>query len=620
NAAIVRAMTLGESRGLDEETRSRFELSGAYHVLVVSGMHVGLLAALAIGLIRALGLPMGLAWSTGAAVAFGYALLLDSQLPVSRAAWMLAAYLTASAVYRRRQALNVICGVALAFLCWEPAWIADAGFQLSFLAVAAIAGIGAPLAERVTRPRRQVLRDIWNADRDMRLPVEVVVRRVALRDWLEPLSRIVGLRKRWVELALVGPARIGWAAVSVLIVSAAITLVLAAPLAYHFQRLALAAPFANLAVAPLLIVIAPAGFAALLTGALPLFQLATAAAGLLSTCVSWVSQWDGLQYQTPPPGAWSIAAALASCVLLARAIDKGRWQAWMAAAAAAACWVVIALHPFAPDLKKGRLELTAIDVGQGEALLVGLADGEAGLVDAGGFPNFGSDEPSAFDIGERIVAPYLGRRGIKRLAFLAITHADADHMAGAEAVLRRFAPRELWLPRILLSAEFRPLLEAARESGTRIRFLASGDSFAAGAVDVTAIVCELCTGRNDRSLVLVFDYGEHRFLLTGDIEHEGEQYLIAHLNNPHIAVLKTPHHGSRNSTSDVLLKLTHPTVAIVSAGFENLYGHPHAEVIQRLARRHVSVLRTDLDGAATVSSDGRRLEWKAQRHVQEDSR
>src|SRR5690606_9487436 len=140
--------------GLDGETRSQFELSGAYHVLVVSGMHVGLLAALAIGLIRGVGLPVGLAWFAGAVTAFSYALLLDSQLPVSRAAWMLAAYLAASALYRRRQSLNVICGVALAFLCWEPAWIADAGFQLSFLSVASIAAIGAPLADRVVRPRR----------------------------------------------------------------------------------------------------------------------------------------------------------------------------------------------------------------------------------------------------------------------------------------------------------------------------------------------------------------------------------------------------------------------------------------------------------------------------------
>jgi competence protein ComEC len=565
-------------------------------------------------------LPIGLAWSLGAATAFGYALLLDSQLPVSRAAWMLAAYLTASAVYRRRHSLNVICGVALAFLCWEPGWIADAGFQLSFLSVAAIAAIGAPLADRVVWRRRQVLHDIWNRDRDLRLPPEITARRVALRDWLEPLSRIVRLRPRWLELALLGPLRIGWATVAALIVSTAITLVLAVPLAYHFQRLALAAPIANLAIAPLLIVIAPAGFAALLTGALPLFQIATGAAGLLAASVETVSRWESLQYATPPPAALAMAASLLSCALWAGAIGRSRRWTWASGLSAAACWLLIAVHPAPPEVVEGRLELTAIDVGQGEALLVGLPDGRAGLVDAGGFPNFRGTAPSSFDVGERIVAPYLGSRGIKRLAFLAITHADADHIAGAAAVLRRFAPRELWLPRVLLSAELRPLLATARAGGVRIRFLASGDSFATGPANVTAIVCARCPKRNDRSLVLALDYGEHRFLLTGDIEAEGERYLLQNLANPHAAVLKTPHHGSRHSTSDDLLKAAKPTVAIVSAGFENLYGHPHQEVLKRLQRRQVPVLRTDLDGAVTVSSDGRRLEWRTNRVGTEGAR
>lgn len=613
DAAIVRAMTLGELRGLDGETKSQFEWSGAYHVLVVSGMNVGLLAVLAIGLIRGAGLPMGLAWSMGAATAFGYALLLDSALPVSRAAWMLAAYLTASAVYRKRQALNVICGVALAFLSWEPGWIADAGFQLSFLSVAAIAAIGAPLAECIAGPRRLVIRDLWNTDRDLRLPREIAARRVALRDWLEPLSRIVRAPKPWLEWALLGPLRLAWASVSLLIVSAAITLALAAPLAYHFQRLALAAPVANLAVAPLLAVIVPAGFAALATGALLPFRIAAGAAGLLAASVETVAQWEGLQYPTPPPGPLMMTTSLLSCAVLAWALGKRRGLSWAAGLTAAACWLLMASHPAPPDVAAGRLELTAIDVGQGDALLLGLPDGQAGLVDAGGFPNFRGEEPSSFDVGERIVAPYLGSRGIKRLAFLAITHADADHLGGAEAVLLRFAPRELWLPRILLSAEFRPLLEAARKRGVRIRFLASGDSFPAGSANVTAMVCERCPKRNDRSLVLAFDYGEHRFLLTGDIEADGERFLIGHLARSHIAVLKAPHHGSRSSTSNELLNFTKPAVAIISAGFENLYGHPHAEALKRLHHRRVVVLRTDLDGAVTVSSDGRRLQWSTER-------
>ncbi len=613
DAEIVRAMTLGEARGLDNETKSQFQMSGAYHVLVVSGMNVGLLAMLVIGLIRAVGLPIGLAWSMGAATAFGYALLLDSQLPVSRAAWMLAAYLTASAVYRRRQSLNVICGVALAFLCWEPDWIADAGFQLSFLSVATIAGIGAPLAERIVRPRQQVLRDIWNRDRDLRLPPEIAARRVALRDWMDPLSRLVQLNPRWLALALLGPVRISWAAVSGLIVSAAITLALAAPLAYHFQQLALAAPISNLAAAPLLAVITPVGFAAVATGFLPLFRIATGAAGLLAASVEAVSRWEGLQYAIPPPGMLTMTASLLSCALFAWAIGKGRRWMWTTGLSAVVCWLLIAASPAPPELAAERLELTAIDVGQGEALLVGLPDGQAGLVDAGGFPNFESDEPSSFDVGERIVAPYLGSRGIKRLAFLAITHADADHIDGAAAVMRRFAPHELWLPRIVLSAEFRSLLAAAHRAGINVRFLGSGDSFALGSAKISAQVCAHCPKRNDQSLVLAFDYGEHRFLLTGDIEADGEQYLLQRLADTHADVLKVPHHGSRNSASDELLRAAKPTVAVVSAGFENLYGHPHTEVLKRLQRLRVSLLRTDLDGASTVSSDGRRLEWRTNR-------
>ncbi len=615
SAAIVRAMTLGESRGVDPETRSQFERSGAYHVLVVSGLHVGLLAALAIGLVRATGVSIRLAWVTGATVAFGYALLLGSDLPVSRAAWMLAAYLAASAVYRRRQSLNVISAVALAFLCWRPAWLADVGFQLSFLSVAAIAAIGAPLVEQIVRPRQLALRDIWNADRDLRLPIEIVERRIGLRDWIEPLGRIVGLSKIWVARILLAPIRIYWASVSIVLISTTITLVLAAPLIYHFQRISLAAPVANLAVLPLLAVVAPVGFAALLTGWLPLYQVAVRAADVLAAAVAWTAQWEGLQYQTPPPSGPWIALSLAACVYLAWAIGRSRLHAWSAAFAAVGCGAVIVLHPFPPDLKTGRLELTAIDVGQGEALLIGLPNGRAGLVDAGGFPDFRNQGSASFDVGERIVSPYLGLRRLKRLTFLAITHADADHVDGAAAVLRRFRPEQLWLPRHVLGRELRPLLEAARDEGVWVRFLSSGNSFSMGAVQVEAIFCSRCPKRNDRSLVLAFDYGAHRFLLTGDIEKEGERYLIGNLSPTPVAVLKAPHHGSRTSTSEALLDHTRPTIAVVSAGYRNLYGHPHSEVVRRIKSRGTLLLRTDLGGASTLWSDGHRLSVASERQL-----
>jgi competence protein ComEC len=164
-----------------------------------------------------------------------------------------------------------------------------------------------------------------------------------------------------------------------------------------------------------------------------------------------------------------------------------------------------------------------------------------------------------------------------------------------------------WLPRHVLGRELRPLLEAARVEGVGVRFLSSGKSFYIGAVRVEAIFCSRCPKRNDRSLVLACDYGAHRFLLTGDIEQEGERCLIGNLTPSPVAVLKAPHHGSRTSTSEALLDHTRPTIAVVSAGYRNLYGHPHSEVVRRLESRRTLLLRTDLGGASTVWSDGHRL-------------
>jgi competence protein ComEC len=614
-AAIVAAMTLGDQRGLDASTRSQFERSGTYHVLVVSGMHVGLLAALAIGLVRATGLSIRIAWAFGAVVAFGYAVLLGAELPVSRAAWMLAAYLAASALYRRRHSLNVIAAVALAFLCWRPDWIADVGFQLSFLSVAAIAGIGGPLIERIVRPRQLALRDLWNADRDLRMPIGIVEERIALRDWIGPLSQILRLPTNWGGRILLAPLRVFWASVSVVLISSTITLVLAAPLAYHFQRLSLASPLSNLAVLPLMTVIAPVGFLALLSGWLPPYQLAVGTANVLGEVAAWAAQYEGLQSAPPPPPMLLMALALVSCVVVAWAIANRPSGVWFAGATAVSFGVVIALHPFPAKVNPGFMELTAIDVGQGEALLLGLPDGSAGLVDAGGFPDFRGQTRPTFDVGERIVSPYLGRRGLKRLSFLAITHADADHVAGAVAVMRRFRPEEIWLPHRVLGGELRPLLKAARHAGVPVRFLEDGESLTLGQVTATASFCRRCPKRNDRSLVLSFEYGQHRFLLTGDIEADGEQYLVRHLAPGPTAVLKIPHHGSRTSTSEALLDLTQPTAALVSAGYQNLYGHPHAEVVERLERRGILLMRTDVAGASTVSSDGERLSISSERQL-----
>jgi competence protein ComEC len=257
------------------------------------------------------------------------------------------------------------------------------------------------------------------------------------------------------------------------------------------------------------------------------------------------------------------------------------------------------------------VELTAIDVGQGESLFLGLPGGRAILVDGGGLPSYGGSVRSTFDIGEAVVSPYLWSRSIRRLDVIAVTHADTDHTGGVPALLENFEVGELWLAAGPDDERMLPLLGTARARGIPVRRFQRGDGASLGGVriEVLSPVFETAiTGRkNDDSLVLRVSHGSQSFLLTGDIERRAEQALVA---NPFLGsqtVLKLAHHGSRTSTSPQFLDRVQPSFAIVSSGYRNSYGHPHPEVVRRLTRHGASVLRTDQDGLVSVATDGERL-------------
>jgi competence protein ComEC len=275
--------------------------------------------------------------------------------------------------------------------------------------------------------------------------------------------------------------------------------------------------------------------------------------------------------------------------------------------------LVIATYPFAPHISSTNLEVTLIDVGQGDSLFVSFPGGQTMLVDAGGALNIfhANGMHSGLDIGEDVVSPYLWARGIKHIGVVALTHAHQDHLGGMSAVLRNFHVDELWVGRDIAIPAYREVLAIARARGVRIKHLKEGDSFSFGGVSGRILwpdsLSEERVAKNDDSLVIRLTDGVQSLLLPGDIERPSERKIAAETETVDAAFLKVAHHGSNTSTTDPFLYLVHPTYAAISAGRDNPFGHPSAAIVEKLEAAGVHVFRTDRDGAITASTDGRTL-------------
>jgi len=254
-----------------------------------------------------------------------------------------------------------------------------------------------------------------------------------------------------------------------------------------------------------------------------------------------------------------------------------------------------------------------VDVGQGDSILLAFPDGKLMLVDGGGIPAFGHHAPSQMDIGEDVVSPYLWDRSIRHIDVMACTHAHADHIGGLPSLLENFHAKELWTGANSDNPAWCALREKARNAGARIVPLQRGQRWNYGGAELQVLApsLEYVPGdapHNNDSLAFRVTFGRHSFVLCGDIERQVEAELVAEGLISKTDVLKVAHHGSRTSSTPAFLDLARPTFALISAGFENSYGHPNAEVLRRYQERQACVLRTDLDGLITVRSDGRHLE------------
>jgi competence protein ComEC len=605
NGALLAAMLLGERTFLSEETQSLYKAAGALHVIAVSGLHISLLGLGLYRLLRRIFDAQAPAAVISVLCMAAYVFLVGNPPSAVRAFIMFAMGLLAGYWKRTLDTPTALSLSAAIILMGNPFYIGQSSFLLSFLAILAIAVFQPALKECLA----------------------------LINPYHFPLSRLLDSRRAW-RLRHLDPQEVTGgchellkkagnglqSSFSVWIVTLPVQL-------FFFSEVSLFGIFFNLLIIPLMGVILLLGIAGLflkeifhlftfLTGSVltdleitvtsicryaeGIFFAIIKAGGSLADRLSLAMWMPG----KPAYGKMLLAFGLLLLFcLLGNLSENGRtfpekfWKYRLG--------ILLGVILLLARYPAHNLQITFLDVGQGDGICMELPDGRVYLMDGG------SSDVSK--VGNYRLVPFLKAKGIRKIDAVFLSHGDADHINGIAELLeeKQMSIDCICLPAGAEQEEFVEIRDLARARNISVRTIQAGDFWENNGAKFWCLnPADVTASGNAASMVLYMKYQDFSMLLTGDLEGGGEKSVAALLRSnaiTGISVLKVAHHGSKNSTKEEFLRQCSPAVAVISCGEHNTYGHPHKETLERLNDMGTAIYRTDCSGAVQITVSGSRM-------------
>lgn len=642
-AGVMKAMVLGEKSGLSEDIKSLYQQNGIGHLMAISGLHVSLLGMGFYKLLERLGSPKKLSCIVAICFIWLYGLMTGFSVSTNRAVVMLMLSLAAGIVGRTYDMATALAISGSLILMQQPMLCLDCGFLLSFGAIVGI-GLLNPMLVKVfgleedEKSKKEKKEKSQKGKSNLRLMTESI--------W-DLVANVTG---KTVIRSLV-------ASLSVQIMTLPIIL-------YFYYEVPFYSVVLNIIVLPLMSILLSVGIIGGMAGVIfhgiPVasrFFLGSAHVILnfYEKCGELFRELPYSRVITGQPAIWQIVIyyvllGLLVCIFhwaeseeyigigkififgkksgirkgrkqgfsrsLKGSLQKSLWESlwenlWLNWKKASVWWkrsicvilffvLVVVLIPTEKWIQTG-LEMTFLDVGQGDCIFLKNGTGMTCLIDGGS-----TDEKK---VGTYRIIPFLKAKGIRKLDYVMVTHADGDHMNGILELLEDSSKggirvENLVLPKTTLIEEnYEKLVTLAAENKIPVLYIKTGDRLVDRGLEITCLHPATDfepEDVNSYSMVLEVEYGKFKVLLTGDLGMKEEVMLLGNGNLEDVFLLKVAHHGSKNSSCEEFLEKVNPELAVISCGEDNSYGHPHVETLERLESVGSKVMSTAEYGAITV--------------------